>query len=56
MFLGKCHDGIAVIVLPFLELSKNKRVIPNAEFALMSSVCPSGGNMGAAVKSARFSF
>jgi hypothetical protein len=55
VFLGKCHDGIAVIVLPFLELSKNKRVIPNAEFALMSSLCAGGGNMAAAVKYARFS-
>jgi hypothetical protein len=38
-----------------LELSKNNRVIRNAGFALMSSVCARGGNMAAAIKYARFS-
>jgi hypothetical protein len=44
-----------MIVLPFLELSKNKRVIVNTEFALMSSMCACGGMMAAAIKCARFS-
>jgi hypothetical protein len=46
-----------MIVLPFFELSKNKRVIMNAELALMSSVyaCGIGGNMAAAKNCARFS-
>jgi hypothetical protein len=43
------------IVLIFLELFKNKRVIMNTEFAVMSSVCACGGNLAPGIKYAWFS-
>jgi hypothetical protein len=41
-FFSHCSTGITVILLPVHDLSKNKRVIRNADFALMSSVCTCG--------------
>jgi hypothetical protein len=51
---SQLHE-MSMIVLSFFELSKNKRVIMNAEFAVMTSVCACGGKMAPALKYARFS-
>jgi hypothetical protein len=44
-----------MIVLSFLEFSKDERVIMSTEFAVMSLVCACGGDMAAATEHARFS-
>jgi hypothetical protein len=48
--VSRCSSGVTVIVLPVRELSKNKRVITNAEFALMSSGRTCGGDMTAVLQ------